>query len=1091
VSCTASSACTAVGHAYDTVTERYLPIADRWNGSSWSTQTVPVPEGTVEAELRGVSCPKTTECIAVGYIESEAGVWEDFSERWSGGSWSILSTPGGTEPGYFGELVDVSCSSTTFCIGVGWHNTGGGSQPNIVSWNGTKWTTQTPASGAPILWGVSCTSSTFCIAVDYFGGIQNWNGTSWTKSTTATLSDVTGPGWENVSCSSSTNCAATGVGWSKLDGQATTLVENWNGSSWSEQTTPRESEYSENGLAGISCWDRPYCVAVGYSRASGPLKAIAEVRRDYEVTPSYSTSIGAEGSGKGQLKYPEGMAVDSAGNLYVADTENNRVEKFNAKGEFQLEFGKKGTGNGEFIRPAGVAIDPQGNLWVTDAGNDRVQEFTPEGKYLFQFGSSGTEYGKFTEPWGIAIEPNGNIWVSDISFYRVEEFTSKGEYIGAARGAPEGGEGPEIGPRGIALDGEGHLYVCDAPHARVMEYSTTPKGSYFPFLGEFGSEGTGDGQFEESLGIAVKANGDILVSDRRGRVEEFSPSGEFETKFGVEGTGSGQFREPQDIAVGVGGRAYVVDRINSRVQRWQQPAAPEVSTQAASGVTASVATIAGSVNPGGISTGYHFQYTTAADYELNGYTNAISSPSPDGSVGSGIDPVSESKELTGLEGGTTYHFRLVGSNNNGTVFGEDKTLKTEASTAERLSAMAVTDPFNGTTSAVSNFGTNWSALGWAAGTTPKGENTSTGWRPAAAYPTVNGAYFSPTVTDAGAGVAAEATMATNPGNTSRYFSIWLDQSTAGSTRSGYELKFTNTATNTYSVALSKWVSGTQTALGSQSSVTFNNGNSFAVVDQGSTVSAWANTGAGFSQLLSASDSTFSGGTAAVEGSGNITRLTNFKVGQLLASVSNMDAALKTLQLNDSFGTNENPLSEGGAWAALSWDTSGSGHNTGQVSGGWGPYDSYSTVNGAYWTKTTFADTGAGDAVAATLTTSPANTSRYFALWLNASSPGSVKSGYEERFTETSTGVYEVVLSKLSSGTKTVLATKTGYSFPVKSQFGLIDKGGTVSAWTSTGAEYTQLLSASDSTFTSGYTGVEGSGNVTRLTNFRSGPLAPF
>jgi hypothetical protein len=205
----------------------------------------------------------------------------------------------------------------------------------------------------------------------------------------------------------------------------------------------------------------------------------------------------------------------------------------------------------------------------------------------------------------------------------------------------------------------------------------------------------------------------------------------------------------------------------------------------------------------------------------------------------------------------------------------------------------------------------------------------------------------------------------------------------------------------------------------------------------------------------------------------------------------MDAALKALPVRDPFATNESPLSGGGAWAALNWDNSGSGHNTGRVEGGWGPYDAYSTINGAYWTKASFADTGAGDAVSALLYAKPNGTSRYFSLWLDAPSPASARSGYELRFTETSSGVYEVVESKWVSGTKTALATKTGYSFATNSLFALVDKVGTVSTWTKTGSEYTQLLSASDSTFTSGYTGIEGSGNITRLKEFRSGPLSPF
>jgi hypothetical protein len=106
-------------------------------------------------------------------------------------------------------------------------------------------------------------------------------------------------------------------------------------------------------------------------------------------------------------------------------------------------------------------------------------------------------------------------------------------------------------------------------------------------------------------------------------------------------------------------------------------------------------------------------------------------------------------------------------------------------------------------------------------------------------------------------------------------------------------------------------------------------------------------------------------------------------------------------------------------------------------------------------------------------------------------PSSAHSGYELRFTESSVGVYEVVESKWVSGTRTALATKTGYSFGPGRQVALIDKGGTVSAWTNAGSEYVEILSASDSTFTSGYIGVEGSGSSTRLTELKGGSLPPF
>jgi hypothetical protein len=209
--------------------------------------------------------------------------------------------------------------------------------------------------------------------------------------------------------------------------------------------------------------------------------------------------------------------------------------------------------------------------------------------------------------------------------------------------------------------------------------------------------------------------------------------------------------------------------------------------------------------------------------------------------------------------------------------------RAEASTSEQLSAMSVTEPFDGGTTSVSSFGSNWSALGWASGSPAKGQDTSGGWRPSSPYATVNGASYSATVTDGGSGVATVATMAANPANSNRYFSLWLDMATPGSTRAGYELRFTDVSAGVYTVTLSKWVGGTQTVLGTKSSYSFANGNSLALVDQGSAVSAWTNTGSGFAQILSATDSAFSSGKTAVEGSGNVTSLTKFKAGGLSAA----------------------------------------------------------------------------------------------------------------------------------------------------------------------------------------------------------------
>lgn len=212
----------------------------------------------------------------------------------------------------------------------------------------------------------------------------------------------------------------------------------------------------------------------------------------------------------------------------------------------------------------------------------------------------------------------------------------------------------------------------------------------------------------------------------------------------------------------------------------------------------------------------------------------------------------------------------------------------------------------------------------------------------------------------------------------------------------------------------------------------------------------------------------------------------------------MTGALGALRLDDAFATSELPLSGGGSWAALAWDYA-SANRTGQVvaSEGWGPYDAFEVteaINGAYWTKATFADTGSGDAVAATLKVRPGLQNRHFELLLNMPNPASARSGYELRFTEPTggSGTYTVTLAKWTNGTPTTLAIQTNVPLAVGGRFAMVHKAGVLSAWTAgSSGEFTQLLSASDTTYQSGYLGIAGGGNFARLANFRGAQLPPF
>ncbi len=146
-----------------------------------------------------------------------------------------------------------------------------------------------------------------------------------------------------------------------------------------------------------------------------------------------SCRAGNPGSGHGQLEGPQELAADSAGNVWVTDTDNNRVEEFTENGEYLQAFGSTGTGNGQFKEPKGITVDAQNNIWVTDAENNRIQEFTNKGIYETQFGQEGSENGRFHEPWGIQVNSHKEVFVSDAGNNRIQRLTQSGSPVHDAK----------------------------------------------------------------------------------------------------------------------------------------------------------------------------------------------------------------------------------------------------------------------------------------------------------------------------------------------------------------------------------------------------------------------------------------------------------------------------------------------------------------------------------------------------------------------------------------------------------------------------------------------------------------------------------
>jgi sugar lactone lactonase YvrE len=124
----------------------------------------------------------------------------------------------------------------------------------------------------------------------------------------------------------------------------------------------------------------------------------------------------------GDFAKPGGLAVDKDGNLYVTDTLNNRIEIFDADGQFVRAFGKAGDGPGYFSRPKGVAIDGDGHIWVADGMQDRVQVFNQEAQLLISFGGHGLLPGEFEALVGITCDKNNRVFTSEIYKGRVQQF---------------------------------------------------------------------------------------------------------------------------------------------------------------------------------------------------------------------------------------------------------------------------------------------------------------------------------------------------------------------------------------------------------------------------------------------------------------------------------------------------------------------------------------------------------------------------------------------------------------------------------------------------------------------------------------------
>jgi sugar lactone lactonase YvrE len=286
-----------------------------------------------------------------------------------------------------------------------------------------------------------------------------------------------------------------------------------------------------------------------------------------EPPPAFVLKWGGPGSGNGQFNVPHGVATDAAGNVYVGDEYNHRIQKFDALGNFITQWGTYGSGNGQLANPYGVAIDAAGDVYVADDVNHRIQKFSSAGAYITQWGSFGSGIGQFHDPVYAAPDASGNVFVSDYFNHRIQKFTNTGTYL-TQWGTSGSGNGQFLNPYGVATDAAGNVYVSDSGNNRIQKFSSA--GVY---LTQWGTSGSGDGQFSYPTSVATDAAGCVYVADAANhRVQKFTGAGTFIAKWGSLGSGNGQFSNPTGVGTDASGNVYVADSNNHRIQKFVTPA---------------------------------------------------------------------------------------------------------------------------------------------------------------------------------------------------------------------------------------------------------------------------------------------------------------------------------------------------------------------------------------------------------------------------------------------------------------------------------------------------------------------------------------
>jgi sugar lactone lactonase YvrE len=322
-----------------------------------------------------------------------------------------------------------------------------------------------------------------------------------------------------------------------------------------------------------------------------------------------------DGSGSAaRFAKPADLAVDAAGNIYAADAGNHTVRKVTPAGvvtTFAGQAGVSGSSDGSssaaFNHPTGVAVDSAGNVYVADTNNNEIRKVTAAGVVSTLAGVAGVSgstdgpgtAASFSGPSGIAVDATGNLYVSDTLNHTIRKVTSAGAVttIAGVAGASgfvdaTGSAAQFHGPQGLALDASGNLFVSDTNNNAIRKL-VTATGVVTTIAGQTGVAGSADGannqaQFHYPSGITVDTAGNLYVADTDNHgLRKIASSGSVSTLAGLAGSngsadGAGtaaRFAFPTGVALDGTGDVYVADTNNDTIRFVGTTVAPTIAVQ--------------------------------------------------------------------------------------------------------------------------------------------------------------------------------------------------------------------------------------------------------------------------------------------------------------------------------------------------------------------------------------------------------------------------------------------------------------------------------------------------------------------------------